>query len=104
MVTHRTPSEALEAAVDHAGSQAAFARLCGVSQAAVWKWLANGKWLPPQHAIPVEAATGVSRHDLRPDIYPHDATASFQPDSNAVPFGAPGVACDRNAILHRGAQ
>jgi DNA-binding transcriptional regulator YdaS (Cro superfamily) len=104
MVEHRTPFEALEAAVERAGSQAAFARLCGVTQAAVWKWLANGKWLPPQHAIAIETATGVSRHDLRPDIYPHDAPASFQSHNGVVSSAAQIVACDRSTVLHRGDQ
>jgi DNA-binding transcriptional regulator YdaS (Cro superfamily) len=48
------------------------ARICGVSQAAVWKWLQSSKRLPAEHVLVVEAKTGVSRHHLRPDIYPID--------------------------------
>ncbi|MEA3390050.1 MAG: YdaS family helix-turn-helix protein [Pseudomonadota bacterium] len=47
-------------------------RLCGVSQQAVWKWVSRMKPLPPEHVLTVEEATGVSRHDLRPDIYPRE--------------------------------
>lgn len=65
-----TPFEALKGSVDIVGSQSAFARLCGVSQTAVWKWLQSGKRLPAEHVLTVEAETGVSRHLLRPDIYP----------------------------------
>ena len=65
-----TPFEALTEAVNRAGSQTAFAEICGVSQPAVWKWLQSIKRLPPEHCIAVEASTGVSRHYLRPDIYP----------------------------------
>lgn len=65
-----TPSQALTTAVNRIGSQSALARLCGVSQAAVWKWLDTGAPLPAEHVLTVEAATGVSRHQLRPDIYP----------------------------------
>lgn len=65
-----TPYEALKGSVDILGSQSAYARLCGVSQTAVWKWLQSGKRLPAEHVLTVEAQTGVSRHLLRPDIYP----------------------------------
>lgn len=73
-----TPFEALRLAVGAAGSQAKFAEICGVSQPAVWKWLHTSKKLPAEHVIPVArwikknaSATGVTRYDLRPDIYPH---------------------------------
>lgn len=55
-----------------AGGQSGLARICGVGQPAVWKWLQSGKRLPPVHVLKVEVATGVSRHLLRPDIYPVD--------------------------------
>lgn len=62
--------DALRSAITRAGSQSAFARLCEVSQPAVWKWLNVACQLPAEHVLTVEAATGVSRHELRPDIYP----------------------------------
>ncbi len=65
-----TPFEALEAALAKAKSQTALADICGVSQPAVWKWLKSSKRLPAEHVLAVEKATGVSRHHLRPDIYP----------------------------------
>lgn len=70
MSNSATPFEALQAAVQKAGSQSEFARICGVSQTAVWKWLQSGKRLPAEHVLRVEATTMVSRHLLRPDIYP----------------------------------
>lgn len=63
------------------GSQSALARLCDVSQAAVWKWLDEGSMLPAEHVLKVEAATHVARHDLRPDIYPRGL-------QDGVPFNA----------------
>lgn len=69
-----SPQAALREAVSSVGSQGAMARLLGVAQPSVWKWLANGKPLPAEHVLAVEAATGVSRHDLRPDIYPREDT------------------------------
>ena len=65
-----TPYEALEAAVKAMGSQQALADLCEVSQTAVWKWLQSSKRLPAEHVLRVEEATTISRHWLRPDIYP----------------------------------
>ena len=67
-----TPSHALQRAIAKVGSQSALARLLGVSQAAVSKWVRNSKHLPAQHVLPVEDVTGISRHDLRPDLYPRD--------------------------------
>lgn len=70
METTPTPFEALQQAVDRLGSQSKLARLCKVTQPAVWKWMQSGKRLPAEHVLAVEEATGVSRHALRPDIYP----------------------------------
>ncbi|NLS26209.1 hypothetical protein S2M10_11900 [Sphingomonas sp. S2M10] len=67
-----TPSEALQQAINIAGSQSAFARLVGVTQPSVWTWIRRSKPLPAEHVLKVEAATGVSRHDLRPDLYPRE--------------------------------
>lgn len=60
----------LKRAVEKAGGQSAFARMHSVSQPTVWAWLKNGKQLPAEYVIRTEAETGISRHDLRPDIYP----------------------------------
>jgi len=67
-----SPLEALEQAVAVAGSQAALGKICGVSQTAVWKWLQSSKRVPAEYVLATEAATGVSKHDLRPDIYPRE--------------------------------
>ncbi|WP_341207258.1 YdaS family helix-turn-helix protein [uncultured Sphingomonas sp.] len=66
---------ALRSAVERAGGQSATARILKVSQAAVWKWLDEGKVLPAEHVLTLEAATNISRHDLRPDIYPREDTS-----------------------------
>lgn len=67
-----SPLAALAKAVAALGSQSAMARLLGISQPAVSGWIKERKLLPAQHVLAVEAATGVSRHDLRPDLYPHE--------------------------------
>lgn len=65
----------VERAVAVAGSQSALARSIGTSQATVWKWLNKGLPVTAELVLKVEAATGISRHDLRPDIYPRDDQA-----------------------------
>jgi DNA-binding transcriptional regulator YdaS (Cro superfamily) len=65
-----SPLEALNLAVTRVRSQAALAKICGVTQPAVHKWLTESKQLPAEHVLKVEAATGVPRELLRPDIYP----------------------------------
>lgn len=55
----------LERAIDAAGGVAQLARKIGVAQPSVSNW--NN--VPAQRVIAVEAATGVSRKVLRPDLY-----------------------------------
>lgn len=49
-------------------TQAEFADLVGVTQPLVSYWLKRQQ-VGAQYAIKVEEKTGVSRHDLRPDIF-----------------------------------
>jgi DNA-binding transcriptional regulator YdaS (Cro superfamily) len=67
---------AIVKAVEIAGGQKALASKIGVTQQAVSYWLkAKNLRLPGERALAIEAATGVSRHDLRPDLYPRDSAA-----------------------------
>lgn len=59
----------LAAAVRAAKSQSAFGRVIGKRQSTVFEWLKGNKALPAEHVLRVEAATGIPRHALRPDIY-----------------------------------
>lgn len=93
MAVSISPTEALKRAVEKAGSQSGFARICGVGQPAVWKWLNRAKPLPAEHVLAVEAATRVSRHDLRPDLYPRELPAAG--DDAAPADCGPVVSCDR---------
>ena len=66
---------ALKAAIaDHLGSQAAAAKIVGVSPQAVSEILRRGRRVPAEWCLAIERATGgaVTRHDLRPDLYPAD--------------------------------
>lgn len=66
-IEHDLDSE-LAKAVREAGSQSAFGRLIGRRQSTVREWLKSGK-VPGEAVLAVEAATGISRHRLRPDVY-----------------------------------
>ena len=66
---------ALQKAVKLAGSQAELARRIGKKQAHVWNWLNRDDQVPAEAVLAIEAATGVSRHELRPDLYPEEASA-----------------------------
>ena len=64
-------NEALRKACEAAGGQKPLADLIGTTQSQVWYWLERSKrGLPGEFVLPVERVTGVSRHELRPDLYP----------------------------------
>lgn len=59
-------SAALERAIEKAGSPAALARHLGITAQALSQW----KQVPMLRVLQVERATGIPRHELRPDLYP----------------------------------
>lgn len=73
--------DSLLRAVELAGGQSALARKCNphakrkVTQQDVWSWIHRSKRVAGDMAIPVELATGVSRHELRGDLYPAEQIA-----------------------------
>lgn len=58
-------------AVAIVGNQTKLAEVCDVAPSAVQQWVASGH-VPAKRVLTIEAATGgqVTRHELRPDIYP----------------------------------
>jgi len=65
--------EALRKAIKNAGGQVALARALGLkSQGSISNWLLRDKRVPAERVLEIERATGVSRHDLRPDLYPRE--------------------------------
>lgn len=72
METQITRYEALTACLEAAGSQSKMADDLGVTQPTVWRWIKQTKQLPPEHVLSAERFYGVSKHDLRPDIYPRE--------------------------------
>jgi DNA-binding transcriptional regulator YdaS (Cro superfamily) len=63
-------TDALKAAIAKAGNQSRFAEAIGTSQQLVSYWVAKGKPLPAELVLATEAKLGISRHILRPDLYP----------------------------------
>lgn len=80
-------SAALRRAVEHlsreglrgGGGQSALARICGVKQGHVWRWLNTpGALVPAEHVLKIERATDgkVSRRELRPDVFDEEKAAA----------------------------
>ena len=87
---------ALAAAVDLVGGQAKLARILGVTQPNVWHWLHKSERVPGEYVLKIEEATGgkIGRHDLRPDLYPHDMTSVQAPRPAMSVAGATNVAAE----------
>lgn len=61
---------ALIKAIQIAGGQCALAEKLGVAQCTISAWVnRNKKAPPPEYVLQIEAMTGVSRHELRPDVF-----------------------------------
>jgi len=59
----------LREAIERAGGMTAFAQSIGVTRSAVYQW----SWRIPAERVPaISAATGISWHRLRPDLYPEE--------------------------------
>lgn len=75
------PLQALKAAIEKTGnSQAELARRISteerpIKQQHIWNWLNRDKKVPAEIVLSIERETGVSRHELRPDIYPQEQAA-----------------------------
>jgi DNA-binding transcriptional regulator YdaS (Cro superfamily) len=61
-----TRDEALLTAINLMGTSNALAAAIGVTPQALSQW----KRVPPLRVLDVERASGVPRHELRPDLYP----------------------------------
>lgn len=67
-----TQLEALQLTVARAGGQTQLALALNTYQPKVWRWLNKTKRLPAEYVLRAEQLYGVSRFDLRPDIYPRN--------------------------------
>ncbi|SEE13102.1 Putative antitoxin of toxin-antitoxin system, YdaS/YdaT [Pseudomonas coleopterorum] len=62
-------------AAEAAGSQSALARVLGCTPQNIQRWCATGR-IPAERVLTVERATGISRHELRPDLYPSESLSA----------------------------
>ena len=61
-------------AIERAGGVGRLARAVGVSQPAISQW----RRVPAERVLAVEAATGVPRERLRPDLFSRETTQATQ--------------------------
>jgi DNA-binding transcriptional regulator YdaS (Cro superfamily) len=59
---------ALQQAIERVGGRRELARLLGISHQAIAHW----RRVPAERVLIIERLTGVTRHALRPDIYPKE--------------------------------
>jgi len=69
----------LQTLVDEVGSYR-LAKMIGVKHPTIHSWLRAGR-IPANRAIAVETITGISRYELRPDVF---GPAPDAPDPRAV--------------------
>lgn len=84
MAKKQTPLDALNRAIEAVGSQKALAERVSqfsdepLGQSAISNWIQRQRRVPAERVIAVERAVdgAVSRHELRPDLYPRDERAA----------------------------
>jgi DNA-binding transcriptional regulator YdaS (Cro superfamily) len=62
------PPHIVHKAADRVGGLSALARLLKIKHTAFYSW----GIVPAVRVLQIERITGVSRHDLRPDLYPRE--------------------------------
>jgi DNA-binding transcriptional regulator YdaS (Cro superfamily) len=74
MIDSTMTTNPIQDAIRAAGSGPKLARQLGVSARAIYKW--SARWdagridaIPPSRAMAIEAATGIPRAELRPDLW-----------------------------------
>ena len=60
----------LQRATEAVGGAGKLADALGIRVQAIYQWKGQ---IPHRRVLDVERITGVSRHDLRPDLYPKEA-------------------------------
>lgn len=66
-------ADLIDRAAGNVGGQRALAKAMGVSPQAVNKW--KSLRVPSERVLDFERVSGLSRHEIRPDIYPREVVA-----------------------------
>lgn len=69
------PMTPIQQAIAKAGGSKALADMFRIKRQAVEKWASENR-VPADRVLRIEEFTGISRHDLRPDIYPKESDAA----------------------------
>lgn len=86
---HHDAFAAFERAVAAAGSQSELARQVGCTPANIGQLLRSKSLLSGRFVLKAEAATGISRHELRPDLYPLEDTQPARHTAEQPPAESP---------------
>jgi hypothetical protein len=81
---------ATQRAIAEAGGVLRLSRALGIKQPSVSKW----KRIPAGHVLTIEGLTGISRHDLRPDIFgpaPVPPSGGGTPQAGSSAIAPPGA-------------
>lgn len=95
------PMSGLKKAIEAVGGGAELARQLNVKRQAIYQW----REAPPLRVLDIERITGVSRHELRPDIYgppPQTAASALQLVNGGVEGGAGEAVAGHDASLADG--
>ena len=79
MINEKSKNKALQKAVEVLGTPTKLAKALGVKQQNVWWWINKAGVVPAEYVLAIEKATSgkgeiITRHELRPDIYPSEAS------------------------------
>lgn len=67
LITHWLTGVVIDKLIKHFGSQRKLAAAVGVTAQSVTKWKRNG--IPAARVLELERLSGISRHEMRPDIF-----------------------------------
>ncbi|RQZ17257.1 chaperone [Burkholderia sp. Bp9031] len=73
-------TSAIKRACAEVGGQSALARKLNCTPQAVQKMCASGR-VPSERVLEIERISGISRHELRPDLYPEPTVADPQQEA-----------------------
>ena len=74
---------AIDRAIEAVGGPSSLAGKLGVKVNVVTNWRMRGR-APAEYVLAIEAASGVSRHDLRPDVFGPPPANDDEPGQEAA--------------------